>query len=67
MKQTVNTIIEVVTLIVFALSAVVALGGFGYYFGAGQREQRMVDRCKETGMYLTEGYALSCKVLENKQ
>jgi hypothetical protein len=26
----------------------------------------MTDRCKSTGMYLTEGYAISCRVLTNE-
>lgn len=67
MKKTLEVIVEVLTLFTLIVTTAVSLGGFGYYFGAELREQRMITRCKETGMYLTEGYALSCKVLENKQ
>lgn len=32
----------------------------------GNSDNDVMRACKETGMYLKDGYAISCKVLENK-
>ena len=38
----------------------------GYNIGKQEQASQMTDRCKSTGMYLTEGYAISCRVLTNE-
>lgn len=38
----------------------------GTSWGEERQQQIMTDRCKTTGMYLTEGYAISCRVLTNE-
>jgi hypothetical protein len=38
----------------------------GYNFGKHIQADTMLHRCKSTGMYLTEGYAISCRVLTNE-
>lgn len=38
----------------------------GINFGVAMQSDRMTDRCKTTGMYLTEGYAITCRVLTNE-
>ena len=38
----------------------------GHSLGRDTQAQLMTDRCKTTGMYLTEGYAITCKVLTNE-
>ena len=48
--------------VVLALSLIV----MGYNFGKHMQNQEVTDRCKSTGMYLTEGYAISCRVLTNE-
>lgn len=51
----------ILAIIVVVFTAVVAFG-----IGRQVQAETMTDRCATTGMYLTEGYAISCKVLTNE-
>jgi hypothetical protein len=52
-----------VFMIVFILAAHITLG---YSLGQMVQLNKVTARCTETGMFLTEGYAVTCKVLNNK-
>lgn len=43
-----------------------SLINMGYKAGKHIQAVEVTDRCKSTGMYLTEGYAISCRVLTNE-
>ena len=49
-------------LLVSALSLVL----IGVSIGARNQEENTLKLCKDTGMYLSKGYALSCRVLTNE-
>lgn len=52
----------IVTNFVAAILVAVA----AYHGGKHDQAQLITDRCRTTGMYLTEGYAITCKVLTNE-
>lgn len=57
-----------VTFLVFT-SAVLLLVGLvlsGVALGRLSQEREIIERCKETGMFLSSGYALNCRVLTNE-
>jgi hypothetical protein len=53
---------DIASVVVVAASAFL----IGLGVGASKQAETMTDRCKSTGMYLTEGYAISCRVLTNE-
>lgn len=61
MKPLDNFIIGIIGALLVVLTAFIAFG-----IGRQVQAETMTDRCAATGMYLTEGYAISCKVLTNE-
>lgn len=52
--------------VVWGVFLVLMIGVVGYVTGKNEQARVMTDRCSTTGMYLTEGYAISCRVLTNE-
>lgn len=61
MKPLDNIVLAIIGTLLVVFTAFIAFG-----IGRQVQAETMTDRCKSTGMYLTEGYAISCKVLTNE-
>lgn len=57
---------RILPIAVSAFMVLLIVGALGYVSGKHEQAQLMTDRCSTTGMYLTEGYAITCKVLTNE-
>jgi hypothetical protein len=57
-EKVIDTFMMVFVIVSFVLT--------GYSLGQFVQLNKVTARCTETGMFLTEGYAITCKVLNNK-